>query len=439
VSRLSILSLAATLLLGVVGVLALGGDSRAAEPGVTAVDSSACGPVQYGGAGTSQALIVSDLPLQGDSRRRSLQMNDAIRLVLEGAGWKAGGRSVAFQACDDSEADTGLWSKAQCQANARAYAANPSLLGVVGTYNSGCAEAMIPILGQAPGGGVAMVSPGNTLICLTQAAPGCPKGQPKSLYPQRRNYARVVPNDAYQGAGLASFAQQQGVERPYVLYAGGDPTSLGQARTFRGAAEKLGMKVAGFRAWNPDAANYRGLMNAVAGTMPDAVVLAGLTEQNGGQLIKDKVAALGANDGMVKLLAPDGFAQQSTIDLAGSASKGMFASVPGRVPENLEGPGRKLVSQLRKKTKGPVELYAPYAGQAASVLLSAIARSGERSGVLDAVRETKVSNGITGSFSILPSGDPSLGPITISVAKASFMTVREIDPGPRLVAAARHG
>jgi branched-chain amino acid transport system substrate-binding protein len=437
--RLPTLSLAAALVLAVVGVFALGGHSRAADTAVTPVDSSACGPVQYGGAGAAQALIVSDLPLQGDSRRRSLQMNDAIRLVLEGDGWKAGGRNIAFQACDDSEADTGLWSKAQCQANARAYAADASVLGVVGTYNSGCAEAMIPILGGAPGGGIAMVSPGNTLICLTQSAPGCAKGQPKSLYPQRRNYARVVPNDAYQGAGLASFAKQQKLGRAYVLYAGGDPTSLGQARTFRGAAKKLGIKVVGFRAWNPDAANYRSLMKTVAGTMPDAVLLAGLTEENGAQLIKDKVAVLGPNSGMVKLLAPDGFAQQSTIDLAGSASKGMFASVPGRVPENLEGPGAKLVDQLQKQTKGPVELYAPYAGQAASVLLEAIGRSGERSGVLDAVRETKVSDGITGSFSILPSGDPSLGPITISVAKKSFVTVRELDPGARLVAAARRG
>jgi branched-chain amino acid transport system substrate-binding protein len=437
--RLPILSLAAALLLGIVGVFAVSGNSRAADAGVTAVGSSACGPIQYGGSGAAQALIVSDLPLQGDSRRRSLQMNDAIRLVLEGAGWKAGGRNVAFQACDDSEADTGLWSKSQCQANARAYAADPSLLGVVGTYNSGCAEAMIPILGRAPGGGIAMVSPGNTLICLTQSSPGCTKGEPGSLYPQRRNYARVVPNDAYQGAGLATFAKQQKIKRAYVLYAGGDPTSLGQARTFRGGAKKLGMKIAGFRAWNPDAANYKDLMKTVAATMPGAVLLAGLTEENGAQLIKDKVAVLGANDGTVKLLAPDGFAQQSTIDLAGAASKGMFASVPGRVPENLEGPGQKLVSQLQKETKGPVELYAPYAGQAASVLLEAIVRSGERSGVLDAVRKTNVANGITGSFSILPSGDPSLGPITISVAKKSFVAVREVDPGPRLVTAARHG
>jgi branched-chain amino acid transport system substrate-binding protein len=438
--RLPILSLAAVLLLGFLAVFALSASSRAAQPGLTGVETPACGPVLSGsGSSAAQALIVSDLPLQGDSRRRSQQMNDAIRQILVNAHWQAGDRQIAFQACDDSEADTGLWSKAQCQENARAYAATPSLLGVVGTYNSGCAEAMIPILGRAPGGGVAMVSPGNTLICLTESAPGCPKGQPGSLYPQRRNYARVVPNDAYQGAGLASFAKQQKLKRTYVLYAGGDPTSLGQARTFRGAAKALGIKITGFRAWNPNASSYRGLMKTVGATMPDAVLLAGLTEENGAQLIKDKVAVLGPNSGMVKLLAPDGFAQQSTIDLAGAASSGMFASVPGRVPENLKGPGKQLVAQLQKEVQGPVELYAPYAGQAASVLLEAIGRGGQRSAVIDAVRKTNVSDGITGSFSILPSGDPSIGPITISVAKNSFVTMREVDPGPRLVSAARHG
>jgi branched-chain amino acid transport system substrate-binding protein len=433
-----IFCLSALLLLGCT-LLAIGSESRAAVAGIAAVDSPACDPVQYGGPGAAQALIVSDLPLQGDSRQRSLQMNDAIRLVLEGSGWRAGGRTVAFQACDDSEADTGLWSKAQCQANARAYAADPSVLGVIGTYNSGCAEAMIPILGRAPGGGVAMVSPGNTLICLTQSSPSCPKGQPGNLYPQRRNYARVVPNDAYQGAGLASFAKGKGVERAYVLYAGKDPTSLGQAKTFRGGARKLGIELAGFGAWNVNASNYMGLMRKVAATGPDAVLLAGLTEQNGARLIRDKVAVLGPNNGMVKLLAPDGFAQQSTIQLAGAAAKGMFASVPGRVPQNLTGPGKTLVSQLEKEVKGSVELYAPYAGQAASVLLDAIAASGQRGGVIEAVRATKVSNGITGSFRILPSGDPSVGPITVSIARKSFVPVREVEPGQALVRAARQG
>jgi branched-chain amino acid transport system substrate-binding protein len=406
--------------------------------GVTAVESSACGPVQYGGQGEAQALIVSDLPLQGDSRRRSLQMNDAITLVLEGANWQAGGRRVAFQACDDSEADTGLWSKAQCSSNARAYAADPSVLGVIGTYNSGCAEVMIPILGAAPGGGLAMVSPGNTFICLTESASGCPKGEPGSLYPNQRNYARVVPNDAYQGAGLASFAKGAGIHRAYILYAAGDTTSLGQARTFRGAARKLGIAVTGFKAWDADASGYQPLMNKVAQTNPDGVLLAGLTEDNGAQLIKDKVAVLGPNSG-VKLLAPDGFAQQSTIDLAGPASRGMFASVPGLVPQDLPGPGRKLVSELRKQIKGPVELFAPYAGQAASVVLGAIGSGDTRAGVISAVQQTKVTNGITGSFEILPSGDPSVAPITVSIAKKSFVPEKVVKPSAALVKAARQG
>ncbi|HEY0318130.1 MAG TPA: branched-chain amino acid ABC transporter substrate-binding protein [Solirubrobacterales bacterium] len=420
------------------GLFGLVSHSGAAETGLVPVESAACGPVQYGGQTAAETLIVSDLPLQGDSRRRSTQMNDAIRLVLEAAGWRAGGRTVAFQACDDSNAKTGLWTKARCQANARAYAATPAVLGVIGTYNSGCAEAMIPILGKAPNGGLQMISPGNTLICLTQSSPSCGKGEPKSLYPNRRNYARVVPNDAYQGAGLASFAKQQAIHRAYVLYAGKDPTSLGQAKTFRGAAQELGIQVVGFRSWNVKASGYTGLMRTVAGAAPDAILLAGLTESNGARLIKDKVAVLGPNSG-VKLLAPDGFAQQSTIDLAGAASKGMFASVPGQVPQNLKGAGKKLVSELQKQTSGPVELYAPYAGQAASVLLDAIDASGERTGVIDAVRATEVKNGITGSFGILPSGDPSIGPITVSVARKSFVPFQVVEPGPALVRAARHG
>ncbi len=419
-------------------VFALEGRGNAAPTAVAAVASSTCGPLQYGGSGSPNALIVSDLPLQGDSRERSLQMNDAIVLVLEAANWQAGGRQVAFQACDDSSAKTGLWTKAICQANARAYAGDPSVLGVVGTYNSGCAEAMIPILGRAPSGGLAMVSPGNTLICLTESSPSCPKGQPKSLYPARHNYARVVPNDAYQGAGLASFAKGQRVHDAYVLYAAKDPTSLGQAKTFSGAARKLGVNVVGFKSWNPKAASYRGLMEQVAKTSPDAVLLAGLTEENGAQLIKDKVAVLGPNSG-VRLLAPDGFAQQSTIDLAGNASKGMFASVPGLVPQSLKGPGKKLVGELEKKVGGEIELYAPYAGQAASVVLEAIAKGNNRSGVIGAVNSTKVQNGITGSFEILPSGDPSVGPITVSIAGKTFTPFQVMKPGASLVKAARQG
>ena len=348
--------------------------------------------------------------------------------------------SVGFQACDDSSAKTGLWTKAICQANAHAYAANPAVLGVIGTYNSGCAEAEVPILGKARGGGLSIVSPGNTAICLTESSPICTGGTPGSLYPRVRNYARVVPNDAYQSAGLATFAHRLKVRHVFILFANGDSTSLDQAKTFAGAAEKLGIEIAGFKPWDPEAKSYRAQMRRVAASEPDAVLLAGLTEENGARLIRDKVAVLGANHGAVKLLAPDGFAQQSTIDLAGGAARGMFASVPGLVPQDLKGPGKQLVGQLKKKVGGAVELYAPYAGQAAEVTLAAIAdSSGSRTAVIAGVQGAKVKDGITGSFRILPSGDPSVGPITVSVARRSFVPRQVIEPGAKLVAAARGG
>ncbi len=430
------------------GLAACGGDGDDGPSNdfaqITAVDTDTCGDVEYGGSGDPTALIVSDLPLQGDSAERSAQQNDAIRQELGNEGWKAGQTDLAFQACDDTISSTGEWDEATCKSNAEAYAANPDVLGVIGTYNSGCAALIIPILNQAPGGGVPMVSPGNTLICLTEPAKGCEDGQPDSLYPTgTRNYARVIPNDATQGAALATFVQKQGVRKPFLLTAADDPTSTAQANTFTGAAKGLGMTLAGSKQWDPEAADYKALMDNIRASGADAIVLAGLLEQNGAQLIEDKVAVLGPNQGdkaAAQLFAFDGFAQQATIDDAGPAAAGMFASLPGRLPEKLTGEGNAFVDQLQTQLGDePIELFAPYAGEAAQVLLSAIAPDPTRAATVKGLTGVEIDKGITGVFTITPTGDPSVAPISVSVAGATFGPAAEISPPPDLVSAARAG
>jgi branched-chain amino acid transport system substrate-binding protein len=438
-----VLSAAAVVLVAII-LITRGGDNDdgAGEfAQIETLPASACEPIEYGGEGEPNALIASDLPMQGDSAERSAQMVAAIRQVLDNQDWQAGETRIALQICDDSIAETGEWDEDKCRDNAHNYANDDDVIGVIGTYNSGCAAEIIPILNEAPDGGVAMVSPGNTLICLTEPASGCEPGQPDSLYPSgTRNYARVVPNDAFQGAGLASFARDQGVRKPFILFAADDPTSEGQAATFQGAAKALGLQVAGYESWDPEATNYTALMQKVRGTDADGVVLAGLLEQNGPQLIRDKIKALGPNTGKVKLLAPDGFAQQATIDDVGPRSAGMFVSVPGRTPESLTGPGKAFVDQLEAQLGGaPVELYAPYAGQAAEVLLSAIAPRPARADVIRGLLQTEVDKGIVGVFTITPTGDPSIGPISVSVARDTFELAKEITPPPELVTAARGG
>ena len=295
-------------------------EDRATTPSVPREEGSpapqaSCGPVEYGGEGRPQAVLASDLPMQGPSRVRSEQMVEAIRLELNRRGWRAGSVRVGFKPCDDSLEKTGEWEQGRCEQNAHAYARDLKVIGVIGTYNSGCAEAMLPILNRAAGGPVGLVSPGNTLVCLTKESPSCKSGAPGRYYPTgERSYARVVPTDADQGAGLASFVRERKLRSVYVLQAKDDPTSAGQARAFTRAARELGIDIAGEADWDPEARNYRRLMEEVKAARPNAVLLAGLTEQNGGRLIQEKVAIVGINE-QIPLLAPDGFAQSRRSQL----------------------------------------------------------------------------------------------------------------------------
>ena len=424
---------AATAMLAVV---ACGDDEEGA---VKALPAASCEKLEYGGDGQPDVLIASDFPAQGASRERTAQQVEAIRSVLEERDWRAGETSVAFQACDDSIETTGLWDAAKCRANARAYAGNPKLLGVIGPYNSGCAREIIPVANRASGGGLAVISPGNTLVCLTLRSTTCTRDEPGRYYPTgERNYVRVVPNDAFQAAALADFARARKLRRVFVLYAKDDPTSLGQAIAFRSAAASLGDRVAGFASWDPEAKDYRSLMRSVKDAGADAVLLAGLIEQNGARLINDKVATLGSNRA-VALLATDGFEQQATIDRTGEAAEGMFAAIPVRAPANLGQRGKRFVAQLEKDLNGKaVEPYAPYAGAAAEVLLDAIAKAGEnRAAVIDALFRTKAGDSIVGPIDIEPSGDPSAGPVTVFIARRTFEPFTEITPSTKLVDAAR--
>ncbi len=283
-----------------------------------------------------------------------------------------------------------------------------------------------------------MVSPANTFVCLTASAPSCDSTEPDKYYPSgSRNYLRVVANDAYQGAAVAEFAQSQGTKNIYIL---NDKESygLGVATNFRDAAESLGIKIAGFEAWDPKATSYTSLFDKVKSTGADAVFLGGLIDENGAQVIKDKVAVLGPNDGAVKLYAPDGFTTQATIDESGTAAAGMFMSVAGQPIDAFKGKALEFVDGL---LNGPlsgkaIDPYAIYGGQAAQVVLDAIAASdGSRSDVISKLFESDVQDGLLGSFTFSEDGDPVAGGtaqvVNITVYKATDELTTETTIAPK--------
>jgi branched-chain amino acid transport system substrate-binding protein len=415
-----------------------GGTTAAASGGeVRALPSSSCTAIEFEGEGDPQALVVSDLPMQGSSRTQTVQMVKAIRFVLDQRSWKAGDLNVGYQVCDDATAQAGKWDSGKCNQNAQAYKNNDSVIGVVGTFNSGCAAIIIPILNGAPNGGIAMVSPANTFPCLTVGA-GCESSEPDKYYPTgTRNYARVVPYDAFQAAIQADFMKEKGVTSLYVLN-DKEAYGLAVATLTRNAAEEVGIKVAGFAAWDPKASSYEALLRKIGSSGANGIFLGGLIDENGAQMIKDKVAVLGPNTGgKVQLFAPDGFTTQATIDEAGvDNARGMYLSVAGVSVDQLTGEGKTFIDGFKKSLGNePVDPYAAYGAQAMSVLLDAIERSdGSRASVIAELFKTKVENGILGSFSLNENGDVAQGKgvvIKYTIYRAEKELVPEKTVAPR--------
>ncbi|MBA3842559.1 MAG: branched-chain amino acid ABC transporter substrate-binding protein [Actinobacteria bacterium] len=394
--------------------------------------ASSCSAIQNSGG---KYLIASDLPLQGSGRTQTSQMTRAIKFVFASHGWKAGKYSIAYQSCDDSTAQAGKWDSGKAAANAQAYAQNSDVVGVIGTFNSGAAEIEIPVLNRAPNGPVAMVSPANTYVGLTHGGPGTAAGEPGKYYPTgKRNYARVVAADDYQGAADALLAKSLGVKKVFVLN-DKEAYGLGVATNFKNAATKLGIKVVGFTAWDGKASSYEALAVKIQASGAQGVFLGGLICENGGKLIKD--VRNGAKS--VKIIAPDGFTPVSaTVQEAGAAAEGMLVSVAGLPNSALKGAGKTFVSKFTKADKRPPDPYSVYAAQAAEALVAALAQSnGSRSDVAKQLFKIKLTNSILGTLSFNSNGDVTANPVTIyKVASGKSTTLKVIVPPNSLVKSA---
>ena len=261
----------------------------------------------------------------------------------------------------------------------------------MGTYNSGCAKIIVPILNQAPGGAMSMVSNANTNPGLTKT---WNPGEPDIYYPTGiRNYARVATTDDVQGSAAAQFAKSLGIKSVYVL---NDTQTYGQgvAQAFTTEAKKQGITVLSSGAygegWDAKQTDYTALFTKIKALNPDMLYVGGIFDNNGGQLVKDKFAVLGDNT-KVKFMAPDGFTGYPDFNKMPEAD-GAYLTFAGLSTDLLlkiapNGAGAKFIAAYKKAyKKEPVGSYPVYGVAAVQVILAAIAKSdGTRKGVTNAL------------------------------------------------------
>jgi DNA-binding SARP family transcriptional activator/ABC-type branched-subunit amino acid transport system substrate-binding protein/streptogramin lyase len=409
----------------------------ARAPALRALPASRCSPVYYQPGERPRFVIASSLPLQGVRGQITNQMTAAIHFILRSNHFRAGRYAVGYQACDDSTAAERSLATTRCASNAKAYADNDSVIGVIGPYNSSCATAAIPIANRARPGPLTVISPSATYVGLTRRGAGLQPGEPDSFYPTgRRSFVRLIPADDLQGAADAMLAQRLGLRRVFLLrqrpvLRERDPYAIGITGAFGSAAQKLGVAIAGSDDWTLDPASYAGLARKIKRSRADGVFLGGAHSTNGALLIKDLRAGLGEN---VRILAPDGFADPQVADI-GPAGEGMTVSTPGVPPNTLTGPGARFVSRFGATIGQTPEHYSVYAAQATQLLLHAIARSnGTRASVNHELFTSRIHNGILGDFAITPSGDTTASKVTIyrlTAGKLKPLTV--ITPPPGLI------
>jgi branched-chain amino acid transport system substrate-binding protein len=399
---------------------------------VAALSLTACangsdgGGTGGGGAAPTDLVVSTDLPLQGAAASTNDSTNKLIALYLDQVSSKAGSYNITLKTYDNATAAKGAWDDAACAKNATDHVANTSEVAVMGAFNSGCSKIEVPTLNQDSTGPMLMVSNANTNPGLTKT---WDTGEPDKYFPTgTRNFARVITTDDYQGQGAAAFAANDlKVTKAYVLD-DNQTYGLGVAKAFSDSAKANGIQVVGSAHWDAKQPNYTALYQAVKASGADVVYLGGIYDNNGGQLIKDKVAVLGANDGAVKLLAPDGFTGYPDL-LKLNDSKGMYLTFAGLTQDQLReagGAGAKLLDAYQAKYhKAPDGSYPLYGVAAMQVILAAIAKSdGTRKGVTDAVLS---GEGITipADQSVLgkeikidpTSGDTSAKDLTIEIVK----------------------
>ena len=179
--------------------------ARTALPLMVGVIALACcgllgaGSVPATASSTSAHTVTIGViaPIDGGLTSFGQGIRNSVRLAVQQAnasdpikGW-----TIKVRVLDDSS------DPAKGEAAAKKLAADPTVVAVVGPYNSGVAQSVLPVLAKR---GIALVSPSNTLTSLTLGDDAAEVARPFA------DYFRLVGPDSLQAQFLAVQATHAG-------------------------------------------------------------------------------------------------------------------------------------------------------------------------------------------------------------------------------------
>ena len=327
-------------------------------------------------------------PLTGSNAHLGKDLENGARLAVEEAnakGVKIAGKPVKFELVgEDDQADP------KTATTVAQRLMDAGVKGVVGHLNSGASIPASRIYSQA---GVPMISPASTSPKLTQQG--------------YKGVFRTIGNDIQQGSVMGRFAATKLGKKVAII---DDRTAYGQ-----GLADEVekGVKAAGgqvvSREFTTDkATDFLAILTKIKAHNPDVVVFGGMDAQGGPMLKQLKQLGITA-----KWITGDGGCTPELIKLAGDAlSAKTYCTQPGLPLEQMA--DKTFKDRFKKRFGAPVQIYAPYAYDAASAIIEAMKKAGsvEPAKYLPALKAISIK-GVTGNVAFDAKGDIKNGAITV--------------------------
>ena len=388
---------------GAVMMFALWGCGKS-ETSAPAAESKPANAKPAAAGGEVVVRIGVAAPLTGPQSHYGKGIENAVRLAAEdatAAGLEIGGRKVKFEVlAEDDQADPKTaTSVAQKLVDAK-------VNGVVGHMNSGAGIPASKIYMEA---GIPQISASMTAVAYTA------QGYPTTF--------RVMANDAQQGKVLGEYATQKWGAKKVVLI--DDRTAYGQglADEVEKAVKASGGVIAAREFTTDKAQDFNAILTSAKGKGPDLIFFGGMDPQGGPMVRQLKDLGMSA-----KYLGGDGIFSPKFIELAGKTAEGAKASSPGLPLDKM--PGGTAFKQKYEAKYGQIQLYEPFAYDAANILIEAMKRAGSTDPAKFLAEMPKTNyTGVIGTVTFDEKGDIKNGPVSVYEVKGGKWEAVEIIGG----------
>jgi len=357
------------------------------------------------GKETQTVLIGYAGPLSGMSSGVGKSMANAAQMAVDEAnkrGLQIQGKSIQLQLLLQDDRTNPRTAEFVAR-----YLSKTGVVGVIGHWNSAASLAAAPIYNAA---GVIQISPATM----------------STLYTQQGNRAtfRTIGNNSSAGSYTADYAVRVLQTRRILVVDDGTPFGRGFVEQFSRTAKEHGAQIVGTHTVSDKTSDFNPVLVDAEKLRPDAVLFGGLDMQ-----ASTLARAIKRRKLQMRFIGASGTVGLPFLRAAGADGNGSIVVEPGLPMDKMPG-WKTFEKKYMQKFDNNIDLYAPFAYDAAQVLIAAMrqANSVDPKKVAEVLHDIRFV-GMTGPISFNHEGDLINPTFTIYEVQDQSWVVRKIISG----------